>query len=76
MLCKMYYIVELVNKRFHEVLLTLESVNGLSGLSPKSSVVLSTTRLRQVYPPSPDRRLKKMSRECANIYNLLNKPLP
>lgn len=76
MLCKMYYIVELVNKRFHEVLLTLESVNGLSGLSPKSSVVLSTTRRRQVYPPSPDWRLKKMSREYANIYNLLNKPLP
>ena len=37
-------IVDLVNKGFHEVLVTFESVDGLSGSSPKSSVVLRTTK--------------------------------
>ena len=34
-------IVDLVNKGFHGVLVTFESVDGLSGSSPKSSVVIS-----------------------------------
>ena len=37
-------IVDLVNKGFHEVLVTFESVDGLSGSSPKSSVVSSATK--------------------------------
>ena len=34
-------IADLVNKGFHEVLVTCENVDGLSGSSPKSSVVIS-----------------------------------